>query len=103
MLASAFLTGGRPPAFDRERHEDRNTVERCFSKLKQFHAVATRYDKHGLMYQGTVDVALIRIWLRGPALWSTGRLSVSIVGGRTLTKSSPPPPWLRTWQGSAPE
>ena len=41
-------------------------MERCFSKLKQFRAVATRYDKRDYMYQGTVDVAFIRIWLRDP-------------------------------------
>jgi transposase len=58
--------GGRPPAFDAARYKDRNTVERCFSKLKQFRAVATRYDKRDFMYQGTVDVASIRIWLRDP-------------------------------------
>jgi transposase len=58
--------GGRPPGLDRERYKDRNTVERCFAKLKQFRAVATRYDKRELMYQGTVDVASIRIWLRDP-------------------------------------
>jgi transposase len=34
--------GGRPPAFDPARYRERNTVERCFSKLKQFRAVATR-------------------------------------------------------------
>jgi transposase len=58
--------GGRPPVFDRERYKDRNTVERCFGKLKQFRAVATRYDKRELIYQGTVDIASIRIWLRDP-------------------------------------
>ena len=41
-------------------------LERCFSKLKQFRAVATRYDKREQIYQGTVDVASIRIWLRDP-------------------------------------
>ena len=56
----------RPPAFDRGRYKERNTVERCFSKLKQFRAVATRYDKREQIYQGTVDVASIRIWLRDP-------------------------------------
>jgi transposase len=59
-------TGGRPPAFDAAGYKDRNTVERCFSKLKQFRAVATRFDKRKLIYQGTVDVASIRIWLRDP-------------------------------------
>jgi transposase len=58
--------GGRPPAFDAARYKERNTVERCFSKLKQFRAVATRYDKRELIYRGTVDVASIRIWLRDP-------------------------------------
>jgi transposase len=58
--------GGRPPAFDPARYKERNTVERCFSKLKQFRAVATRYDKRDFMYQATVDVASIRIWLRDP-------------------------------------
>ena len=58
--------GGRPPAFDPALCKDRNTVERCFSKLKQFRAVATRFDKTKLIYQGTVDVASIRIWLRDP-------------------------------------
>jgi len=58
--------GGRPPAFDAARYKERNTVERAFNKLKQFRAVATRYDKRDFMYQGTVDVASIRIWLRDP-------------------------------------
>jgi transposase len=58
--------GGRPPVFDREHYKERNTVERCFSKLKQFRAVATRYDKRARIYQGTVDVASIVIWLRDP-------------------------------------
>jgi len=58
--------GGRPPAFDAARCKERNTVERCFGKLKQFRAVATRYDKRDFMYQGTVGVASIRIWLRDP-------------------------------------
>ncbi len=58
--------GGRPPAFDAHQYRDRNTVERCFNKLKQYRAVATRYDKREHIYQGTIDVAAIRIWLRDP-------------------------------------
>lgn len=58
--------GGRPPAFDPHAYKDRNTVERCVNKLRQFRAVATRYDKRQLIYQGTIDLASIRIWLRDP-------------------------------------
>ena len=57
--------GGRPPDFDLAVQE-RNAVQRCFSKLKQFRAVATRYDKRERIYQATVDVASISIWLRDP-------------------------------------
>jgi transposase len=56
--------GGRPTAFDSHAYQDRNVVERCISKLKQFRAVATRYDKRAFVYDGTIDVASIKIWLR---------------------------------------
>ncbi|WP_344904517.1 IS5 family transposase [Actinomadura meridiana] len=56
--------GGRPVAFDSQAYKDRNVVERCISKLKQFRAVATRYDKRAFVYDGTIDVASIKIWLR---------------------------------------
>jgi transposase len=56
--------GGRPPTFDAERYKERNTVERAVGKLKQFRAVATRYDKRAYMYLATVDIATIKIWLR---------------------------------------
>jgi transposase len=58
--------GGRPPVFDEQAYKERNTVERCISKLKAFRAVATRYDKRQVMFQGTIDVASIHIWLRDP-------------------------------------
>jgi transposase len=58
--------GGRPPNFDAEWYKERNTVERCFNKLRQFRAVAMRFDKRERIYQGTIDVASIKIWLRDP-------------------------------------
>lgn len=56
--------GGRPPGFDQERYKKRNTVERAINKLKQFRAVATRYDKRGYVYLGTATIASLVIWLR---------------------------------------
>jgi transposase len=59
--------GGRPPSFDLERYKHRNTAERCINKLKHHRAIAARYDKRAYIFQGTVDVASIRIWLRDPS------------------------------------
>jgi len=58
--------GGRAPAFDTEAYKGRNTAERAFNKLKGFRALALRTDKREFMFQGTLDVASIKIWLRDP-------------------------------------
>jgi transposase len=58
--------GGRPPVFDTEAYKDRNTVERAFNKLRAYRGVAMRTDKREFVYNGTVDVASIHIWLRDP-------------------------------------
>jgi transposase len=58
--------GGRPPAFDKQRYRDRNTVERAVNKLRGCRATATRYDKRDYIYRGTIAVTSIRIWLRNP-------------------------------------
>jgi len=52
------------PAFSAWLYRKRNAVERFFSKLKHFRAVATRYDKRDDNYLASVQLASIRIWLR---------------------------------------
>lgn len=37
--------GGRPVGFDPQRYRQRNTVERCFQKIKTWRGLATRHDK----------------------------------------------------------
>jgi transposase len=65
--AAKGSAGGRPPAFDPEAYKQRNTTERAHNRLKAFRAVAMRTDKREFVYNGTVDVASIRIWLRHPS------------------------------------
>ncbi|WP_406223092.1 IS5 family transposase [Streptomyces decoyicus] len=56
--------GGRPPGFDREAYKQRNTVERCINRLKQWRGLATRTDKLAIAYQAALHLAGILIWTR---------------------------------------
>ena len=55
--------GGRPVNFDAEAYKDRNVVERAFNRIKNWRGVATRYDKHAVIYRGGVVLASIVLWL----------------------------------------
>ena len=54
---------GRKPSFEKGTYRRRNVVERCVNKLKQWRAVATRYDKRALNYRAGVIVVSLMIWL----------------------------------------
>jgi transposase len=49
--------------FDRELYRERNRVERCINRLKQFRRVATRYEKLAVNYLAMVTIAAILLWL----------------------------------------
>jgi transposase len=52
------------PAFSQFLYRYRNLVERFFSKIKHFRAVATRFEKHDANYLAIVKLAAARIWMR---------------------------------------
>ncbi|MFJ9640777.1 IS5 family transposase [Streptomyces sp. NPDC101178] len=54
--------GGRPPDFDRGAYKQRNTVERCINRLKQWRGIATRYEKTATMYLAGLHIAGIFPW-----------------------------------------
>ncbi|GAA0931117.1 MULTISPECIES: IS5 family transposase [Streptomyces violaceusniger group] len=54
--------GGRPPAFDRAAYKQRNTVERCINRLKQWRGIATRYEKTATIYLAGLHVAGVFLW-----------------------------------------
>lgn len=56
--------GGRPPAFDAEAYKERNTVERCINRLKQWRGLAMRTDKLAMAYRAAPHLAAILIWAR---------------------------------------
>ncbi|MFF8513539.1 transposase [Streptomyces sp. NPDC015492] len=53
--------GGRPPAFDAEAYKQRNAVERCINRLKQWRGLAMRTDKLAIAYQAALAIL---IWAR---------------------------------------
>lgn len=55
--------GGRPVGFDAGDYKNRNVVERAFNQFKNWRGLATRYDKHALVYRGGVVLAAILLWL----------------------------------------
>ncbi len=55
---------GRPYASDREVYWDRNLVERCINRLKQWRGIATRYDKTARSYLAGLTLAAALLWTR---------------------------------------
>lgn len=49
---------------DKHIYKARHLIKCCFSKLKQFRRVATRYEKTARNYQAVVTLAAIALWLR---------------------------------------
>jgi transposase len=54
--------GGRPVSHDAALYKERNSVERCINKIKEWRGLATRYDK-------TPESYLAGLHLRGAVIW----------------------------------
>jgi transposase len=52
-----------PREFDQELYKARHLIENFFCKLKQFRAIATRYDKTARNFLAAVHLAAATIWL----------------------------------------
>lgn len=49
--------------YDRDLYKARHLIENFFAKLKQFRAIATRYDKTAQNFLGGIHLAAALIWL----------------------------------------
>ena len=49
---------------DKHLYAQRQLIECCFSKLKQFRRVATRFEKTARNYRAVITIAAIVLWLR---------------------------------------
>ena len=52
-----------PRSYDRHLYNARHLIENFFAKLKQFRAIATRYDKTARNFLAAVHLAASVIWL----------------------------------------
>lgn len=50
--------------YDQEKYKKRDKIERFFAKLKEFRAIATRYDKLARRFLAGIQIAMIAIFLR---------------------------------------
>ena len=50
--------------YSKRLYKQRNLIEPCFNRLKQFRHIATRYDRNALNYLAMVKIAIVRLWLR---------------------------------------
>ncbi len=70
-LAAARKTAVIPPkvnrvvarTYDRALYKERHLIENFFAKIKQFRAIATRYDKTARNFLGAVHLVAAEIWL----------------------------------------
>ncbi len=56
--------GGRPVSYDAEDYKGRNVIERFFNRVKHWRGIASRYDKHAVVYRGGILLAAIVDWLK---------------------------------------
>ena len=52
-----------PRPYDKDLYEARHLIENFFAKLKQYRAIATRYDKRARNFLAAIHLAAVVIWL----------------------------------------
>ena len=58
------VQGRQATAFDAHRYKDRNVVERSYNAIKQWRALATRYDKLAITYRAGLLIRAVVMWLQ---------------------------------------
>ena len=56
-------TNKQPREYDKALYKARHVIENFFAKLKQYRAIATRYDKTARNFLGAIHLAAAVIWM----------------------------------------
>ncbi len=57
------INRNNPRPYDRDLYQARHLIENFFAKLKQYRAIATRYDKTARNFLAAIHLAAVVIWL----------------------------------------
>ena len=52
-----------PRPYDKDPYKARHLIENFFARLKQYRAIATRYDKRAAHFLGAIHLAAAVVWL----------------------------------------
>jgi transposase len=52
-----------PRPYDKDLYKARHLIENFFARLKQYRAIATRYDKRAIHFLGAIHLAAAVVWL----------------------------------------
>ena len=55
---------GRPRQLDESLYRQRNVVERTIGRLKQFRRIATRFEKRRIYFEGMLQLACLKLYLK---------------------------------------
>jgi transposase len=63
VVIPSRCTRKQPREFDRHLYKARHLIENFFARLKQYRAIATRYDKTARNFLGAIHLAAAMVWL----------------------------------------
>jgi transposase len=63
MVIPPWANRSAPRDYDRERYAARRLIENFFAKIKQFRAIATRYEKTARNFLAAVHLVASVVWL----------------------------------------
>ena len=63
VVIPSRLTRKQPREFDHHLYKARHLIENFFARLKQYRAIATRYDKTACNFLGAIHLAAAMVWL----------------------------------------
>lgn len=63
VVIPSRATSKQPREYDRDLYKARHLIENFFARLKQYRAIATRYDKTASNFLGAIHLAAAVVWL----------------------------------------